>query len=357
MDSFGQDYQDARARFLGAARSAGAQLEAIGHPERGPDGGELAVDVAWLGSRSAERVLVLISATHGVEGFCGSGAQVDWLRRGEHAHLPSGVGALLIHAINPYGFAWLRRTTQENIDLNRNWVDFDQPLPANQAYAELREALVPRQWTDASRRDCQRVLDDYAGRHGQPAFQQAVSGGQYAYPDGIFYGGGAPSWSRTTQTTVFARYLAAASKVTILDYHTGLGPCGYAEPISVFAPESPEHRRARATFGANVTSVLGRSSSSAVIAGDGLTAAARLLPHAEVTCVALEYGTVPMEETLEALRADAWLHAFGDPNSPEGQHIKRGMKSAFYVDTDAWRGMVLGQSLQYCRMAVAAMGD
>ncbi len=357
MDSFGQDYQDARARFLDAARSAGAQLEAIGHPSRGPDDRELATDVAWIGSRSAERVLVLISATHGVEGFCGSGAQVDWLRREEHARLPSGVAAMLIHAINPYGFAWLRRTTQENIDLNRNWIDFDQPLPDNPAYTEIRDALVPPQWTDASRRDCKRVLDAYARVHGQPAFQQAVSGGQYRYPDGIFYGGSAPSWSRTTQTAIFAKYLAVARRVTILDYHTGLGPCGYAEPISVFAPESPEHCRARAAFGANVTSVLGRSSSSAVIAGDGLTAAAGLLSRAEVTSVALEYGTLPMEETLEALRADTWLHAFGDPASSEGQRIKHAIRGAFYVDTDAWRGMVLGQSLQYCRMAVAAMCD
>src|SRR6201999_3319201 len=108
-DCFGTDYQAARGKFLAAARAAGATLEAAQHPERGPDGGALFTDIARLGPADAEAMLVMISATHGVEGFCGSGAQIDWLRRGEAARLPPGGGALLIHAINPYRFAWLRR--------------------------------------------------------------------------------------------------------------------------------------------------------------------------------------------------------------------------------------------------------
>ncbi len=108
---------------------------------RGPDGGDLSTDVAWIGPRDAERVLVMISATHGVEGFCGSGAQIDWLNRGEAARLSTGFGALLVHAINPYGFAWLRRVTHENVDLNRNWIDFAAPPPENGDYETLRAAF------------------------------------------------------------------------------------------------------------------------------------------------------------------------------------------------------------------------
>ena len=111
-DSFSADYPEARAKFLKAAADAGGALEAMAHPERGPDGGDLATDVAWFGPRDAAAVLVMISGTHGVEGFCGSGAQVDWLRRGGAGGLPPGVAVLMIHAVNPYGFAWLRRVTQ-----------------------------------------------------------------------------------------------------------------------------------------------------------------------------------------------------------------------------------------------------
>src|SRR5271163_1118173 len=82
-DSFSADFAQARAKFKVEAAAAGGALEAVAHPDRGPDGADLSTDIAWFGPQRAEAVLVMISGTHGVEGFCGSGAQVDWLRRGE----------------------------------------------------------------------------------------------------------------------------------------------------------------------------------------------------------------------------------------------------------------------------------
>ena len=76
-----------------------------------------------------------------------------------------------------------------------------------------------------------------------------------------------------------------------------------------------------------------------------------------MTGVALEYGTRSLTQVFLALRADAWLHAFGDPRSPEGEAIKAQMREAFYGDADDWKGMVAGQSLAACRNAVKALGD
>src|SRR5665213_3708317 len=221
-DSFSADYQEARARFRCEAGDAGGAIESFAHPERGPDGGDLSTDIAWFGPRAAPRVLVMIAATHGVEGFCGSGAQVDWLRRGEAARLPGGVAALMIHAVNPYGFAWLRRVTQENVDLNRNWVDFASPLPANPGYDALAEAICPADWSEGAQAQSARTLGTYAGEHGFPALQQALSGGQYSHPAGIFYGGSGPTWSRRTQSAIFEAWLGSAGRVAVIDYHTGL---------------------------------------------------------------------------------------------------------------------------------------
>src|SRR5690348_11297230 len=98
-DSFSATYAEARDKFVEAAGAAGGALERIANPNRRPDGGDISTDVAWFGPRSAEKVLVMVSGTHGAEGFCGSGAQVDWLRRGEAARLPKDTAALLVHAI------------------------------------------------------------------------------------------------------------------------------------------------------------------------------------------------------------------------------------------------------------------
>ena len=354
-ESFSASYAEARVKFREAASAAGGALEAIANPNRGPDGGELATDVAWFGPRTAEKVLVMVSGTHGVEGFCGSGAQVDWLTRGEAASLPSGTAALLVHAINPYGFAWLRRVTEENIDLNRNWLDFAQPTPENPGYDALADAAVPTEWTHESQRASAAVLRDYGGKHGPLALQQALSGGQYRHPKGVFYGGTGPSWAHRTQAAIYAGYLGQAGKIAIIDYHTGLGPWGYAEPIMSDPAGSPGLRRGQAWFGAAITTPLDGSSTSAVTAGDNLTAAPVLLAHAEVTGIALEYGVKALAEVFLALRADAWLHAYGDPTSPEAAAIKSQIRAAFYGDADDWKGMVAGQSLTATRQAVAGL--
>jgi Protein of unknown function (DUF2817) len=354
-DSFSANYQEARAKFREAASGAAGTLEAVTHPERGPDGGDLSTDIAWLGPNGASRVLVMIAATHGVEGFCGSGAQVDWLRRGEAARLPADIAVLMIHAVNPYGFAWLRRVTQENVDLNRNWVDFDAPLPANPGYDALAEAIAPTDWSEDVQSATAKTLGAYAAECGFPALQQALSGGQYRHPAGIFYGGAAPTWSRRTQSAIFADWLGSAARVAVIDYHTGLGPWGYGEQIVTERRGAAAFARAAAWYGCAITSPADGSSTSADIVGDGLGAAPGLVPHAEVTGMALEVGTQSINEVLFALRADAWLHAHGDVASPQGQAIKAKVRAAFYGDTDDWKGMVAAQSLLATRQAIAGL--
>jgi hypothetical protein len=354
-DSFSSGYPQARASFRAAAAAAGGTLDSVTHPERGPDGGDITTDVAWFGPKDARGVLVMISGTHGVEGFCGSGAQVDWLRRGHAAALPEGVAVLMIHAINPYGFAWLRRVTHENVDLNRNWIDFSAPLPANPGYVELADAIGPAEWTPAAQQASFQTLGAFMAARGMAAAQQAMSGGQYSHPKGIFYGGSGPTWSRRTQTAIFEQYLNNAARVGIIDYHTGLGPWGFGEQIVTDTPGTPGFERARAWYGGAVTCPSSGTSTSADIVGDGLAAAPVILAHAEVTGMALEVGTQDLMAVLNALRADAWLHAYGDPLSEQGRAIKAQIRDAFYGDAPDWKGMVAGQSLLACKQAIAGL--
>ena len=355
-DSFSPDYQAARAKFREAARAADGTLESVLHPERGPDGGELATDIAWIGPRQAQSVLVMISATHGAEGFCGSGAQVDWLRRAQYRLLPAGTAVLIVHAINPYGFAWLRRVTHENVDLNRNWVDFNSPRAPHPGYDLLADAICPREWTPQAQAKANQILSDYAERHGAMDLQQQMTGGQYTHPLGLCYGGDQPSWSRRTLTALYEHYLRGANRIAIIDYHTGLGPWGFGEQIVTEGPGTASFQRCARWYGGAITSPeAGGNSTSAVIMGDGLSQAPVLLNHAEVTSMALEFGVKPIVQTLNALRADAWLHAYGDPFSPQGRAIKAEIRDAFYGDADDWKGMIAGQSLLATRQALKGL--
>src|SRR6185295_14870135 len=205
-DCFAQTYVEARSLFLRSAADAGLQAQSHEHPKRGRDGETLAMDVALLGARDANALLVLSSACHGVEGFCGSGAQVALLRDPEfHAAAQrSGTAVLFVHALNPYGFSWWRRTTHENVDLNRNFQDFDQPLPGSPEYDEIAPWIVPEQWPPSP--EVHALTLRYIAQHGEKGFQAAISSGQHKYPDGLFYGGREPSWSNHTVRDVLREH-------------------------------------------------------------------------------------------------------------------------------------------------------
>ncbi|HEY6618737.1 MAG TPA: M14 family metallopeptidase [Steroidobacteraceae bacterium] len=356
MSCFSENYAEAREKFLAAAREAGAAVNSFALGIPGPSGEELATDVAWVGAADAPCVLVTTSGVHGVEGFFGSATQIEWLRRAKVTPLPKDTAVLHVHAINPYGFAHLRRTNEENIDINRNWIDFDQALPANPAYEELSADLCPADWSAQTQAATGGRLNAWIGQHGFPAFQQAVSGGQWLHPQGLFFGGNAPSWSRKTLTRIIESKLKVATRACIIDFHTGLGPYGYAEPIVGRPLSDPAFARTRAWIGAGAKSLYGDGSASAEIKGDSLGVLPTLAPRAVVDVVGLECGIRPISEVALALRADAWLHAHGDLKSPLAKSIKSMIRAAFHSDDPLWQGMALGQGLAACQAAVAGMG-
>jgi hypothetical protein len=350
---FSRAYPEARAKFLQAAHAAGAAVHAWPHPLAGPDGGALATDTAWLGPADAPRVLVILSGTHGVEGLAGSGPQVDLLRA--PPALPAGSAILLVHGVNPHGFAWLRRVTEENVDLNRNWVDFGQPLPANPGYAELHAQYVPPSLVPAAVDAAEAVIAAWRQRHGDAAERAARSSGQYTHADGLFYGGSGPTWARRTSEAILARYLAHARTIAIVDLHTGLGPYGYGEPICNHAPGGERVARARRWWGESVTEPLCGTSSSQPKWGLTEFGYERALAHADIAFVALEFGTYPPARGGDVLRADAWLWNHGDPRGPAATAIRDALRDHFYPPFADWQEMVLFRARQVFRQALQGM--
>ena len=249
IHSFAADYSEARDKFLSGAKIAGAALHRYDNPTKGPKGEALSTDVARIGPDDASKIVVTISSTHGVEGYCGSGVQVDWLADIGAAGLPKGTAALFIHAINPYGFAWTRRVTEEGNDLNRNYVDHSKPYPVNEGYLEIANWLVPKDFSEAGRKTADAKLAEYRQKVGDVPYFRAVSGGQYSHPDGMFFGGGGASWSNRTLHAIADKFLKGRSDVSVIDFHTGLGPYGYGEPITHYDIDTPASRRVRAGAG------------------------------------------------------------------------------------------------------------
>lgn len=358
--AFSTSYAQARSKFLDSAAAAGMHLRSFEHPQKGRDGETLAMDVALDGTPDAQNMLIVSSACHGVEGYCGSGVQVfaardaEWLARCRSA----GVAVLYIHALNPHGFSWLRRTTHENVDLNRNFQDFGQPLPENAAYGDLHTLLLPQAWPPTP--DNQGAIAAYIGAHGLARFQAAVSQGQYAFADGMFFGGHEPTWSNHTLRQVLKTYGAKAKRIAWMDLHTGLGPSGVGERIFACRDEPEALARARAWWGGDgatpITSFYDGSSNSARLTGLMWSAIYDECPQAEYTGIALEYGTLPILDMIAALRADHWLHLHSEAPQALIASIQRQVLDAFYVDTEAWRSQVIAQARQAMVQAVDGLG-
>src|SRR6187399_704066 len=174
IHSFAADYSEAREKFLAASRLAGATHHRYDNATKGPRGEHLSTDVARLGPEDASRIVMTISSTHGVEGYCGSGFQVDWLAGIGAAGLPRDTAAVWVHAINPYGFAWTRRVTEEGNDLNRNYVDHSKLYPVNEGYLAIADYLIPKDMSEAGIKAAETKLADYRKKVGDIAYYRAV---------------------------------------------------------------------------------------------------------------------------------------------------------------------------------------
>jgi hypothetical protein len=361
QDGFSPSYARARVKFLEAAAAAGMAIRSHNLPLQGMEGETLAMDVALDGPANAEKLLIVSSACHGAEGFCGSGVQVfaahDEAWR-QHAR-DAGVAVLYVHALNPHGFSHLRRVTEDNVDLNRNFQNFSQPLPANPAYAEVHDLVLPAAWPPSAENGA--AIAAYVEQHGFPALQAAVSQGQHAFPTGLFFGGTGPTWGNTTLRKVLREQAQSARHIAWIDLHTGLGPSGFGERIFSCRDDAQALKRARQWWGGEgstpITSIYDGSSNSAFITGMMWGALYDECPQAEYTGIALEYGTVPFAEVLQALRADHWLHQHPQAPAAQQAQIHQGMRDAFYTDTDEWRAQIVVQARQAMFQAVDGLAQ
>ena len=356
---FSRSYAEARGKFVAAARARHLAVETHALPDRqGVDGEVLAIDVAVLGPPEAAALLVLTSATHGIEGYCGSGAQIGLLRDDAFvaAVEEARVAVLLVHAVNPHGFSCGRRVNEDNVDLNRNFRDFTAPAPVNAAYADVHPLLIPATWPPPPENEA--AIGRYIAEHGERAFQAAVTGGQYAFPDGLFFGGTHAAWSNRTVRAVLRHHGSSRRRVGWVDFHTGLGPRGHGEKIYAGHDRPADLERARRWWGAEVTSFRDGSSTSAPIVGIVTGAGYDECPGAEFTAIALEYGTLPLLQVLQALRADHWRHNHPDAAAALHAVIRQQMRDAFYVDADDWKEQVYLQARDAALKAIARLaGD
>lgn len=350
---FSQDYQEARNKFLDAAHAQGLQETSFQLPETGPDGLNLYMDAVRIGAPSAHTQVVIASGIHGVEGFAGSAIQTGLLQQGVLSQLPPAVTVLMLHAVNPYGFAHLRRVNEDNIDLNRNFIDHASIYPVNAGYAELADAIAPQSLSAWNNLKAWARLLWYGLLNGKAELQRAISGGQYTHPKGLFYGGNAASWTSAILAELTRSQLAQAQRVVYIDIHTGLGTHGEVEIIANYPDDSPQYRRATQWWGQRVRTPQTGESVSVPLRGTLNQALESMLARNDLLAVAMEFGTRPTIAVFRALRSENWLHHYGGVDHPDGTKVRHELLDVFYPLDEQWRLAVWRQGRDIVMQALA----
>lgn len=342
---FSRRFRDARALFRQAAEERGFSIHSYSHPLQGFDGEALATDVVRIGPQDARQLLVLISGVHGVELYAGSGCQIDMLKSVSNNALPADTALLLVHAINPWGAAHFRRNTETNADLARNFIGPDEMPAGNDAYETIHEVIC-----NPDRDKVQAGFQRLAGELGEMGFIRALMGGQYKHPTGFSWGGDGPVWSQVTIQDILARETQSAEDVTIVEYHSGLGPYGYGMAVCMQAGLALE--RSRKLFGRWLVaprSAPGETHGATGHTTDGYT---RFLVGKRLSSIVLEFGTYPPSVSLPVLLDDHWLTFHGDVDTARDIHARNLEMHA--PDDPEWRRAICERSRQVIRQTLAS---
>ncbi|MDB5823034.1 MAG: hypothetical protein JWR21_1738 [Herminiimonas sp.] len=334
-------YDDSRRKFRQLAAKAGATLRTYDVPGSTPEGLALSTDTALVGPPDATTLVAVTSGIHGAEGYAGAACLCRFLQAWPGRHAGSGVGFLLVHAINPWGFAHDSRVTEEGVDLNRNFVDFPhsgmQPAPYEAFHRMLVKEYrpLPGGW-----RNQLELLSHGLTAPRRRALQNAVTSGQYDRPDGMFFGGFAATKSRGVWEQIVRDTIDGRDRAFLLDLHTGLGQRGAGELMCDLPKASSRFMQMADWFNGRITSMADGDSVSAALSGT-MTGAFMRSQSQGRHAIGLEYGTSSQLVVLDALRADQWRRNNAGMLPPDQeQRVRQKMKRAFAPADERWGALV-----------------
>lgn len=349
-------YESARHRFTMlsdslAAIYSGVQCRRVSVPSAVDQ--DLSMGVCYIPAMgSPSNLIILCSGVHGVEGYAGHAAQELFVKRFINPVMLSKTGVLLIHSVNPYGFKYTRRVTENNVDLNRNsTADSTLYDTRNDGYTKVYDLINPQGAANVSSlRDRFFFLKaiNEIRRASLPVLRQAVLQGQYQSPEGLYFGGQRVEPQVDSLKAIITEVASPYRRVLMIDIHTGYGERGklhfFPNPM-----EEPQRQQLEALYeGYRID--WGDSDDFYTVTGELIGLAGQLLEGKEFYPMAYEYGTMDSQTTLGSLKS---IHLMILENQGE-QHGYRSAHDSVRVKHDhlemyspqsaGWRNYVMDQT-------------
>lgn len=231
-ESFCSTYEEVRdnlAARVEKLRNSGANVKSKAYAINEDDG--LYIDCIYIeATAEPTNLIVLTTGVHGMEGYIGAAMLNVFFEEMYPTLDTSNTGVLVIANINPYGMKYMRRYNENNVDLNRNfiedWDSFD--LASNKEYPKAKDFLQPEGsmgnafWNEVG---FFLSLAKEAIFTGADTISDALLTGQYEYPEGVYYGGNGDEKSTAYLKGMFADCLDSYyENIVHVDIHSGYGP-------------------------------------------------------------------------------------------------------------------------------------
>lgn len=358
LDYYPDSYYQARGRFLTRAKQIlneypGSKLLSFKVPSKIDD--SLYVDMLYIPAQKPERLIILSSGIHGVEGFTGSAIQLMFLDRFLTRNLLKNVSLLVIHSINPYGYKYLRRVSENNVDLNRNSSLYDSLYKTdNPGYDKIHSFINPTHPVNLCSIENKFFLFrafNMAFKVGVAHFRQALLGGQYKYPKGLYFGG----FDQEPQIDTLARFLTQFTKpykfIMEIDLHTGYGKRGHLHLFPNPVPE-PTRRLVESIYQGYEINWGDTTKKFYTTTGDFIDFVGQIAQGKMYVPMTFEFGTVNSHTTLGGIKAlhimilENQGHFYGYKRERDKFKVRKKFLEMYYPKSKKWRLKVMNAAIE-----------
>ena len=332
----------------------------------GKNDADLTIDFCYIpAQKEQKKLLILTSGAHGVEGYVGSAVQQLFMNEILQPELLDEVGALLVHSMNPYGFKYTRRVTENNIDFNRN-CDTNKSLfsSENTGYNDLYGMLNPKGKVNSGslrNRFFMLVAINKLLQESKARLRQATLQGQYEHSKGLYFGGDNFEPQLALLAKVFKKTSENYETVFNIDLHTGYGE---RATLHLF-PNPIDDEKVKSTLGNMLEGYKidwGDSDDFYTINGSFTDFIGKILPNKLYLPMVFEYGTLNSSTTVGSVKS---LHnmilenqgaQFGYKSVKDSVKVKATLMEMYNPSSEKWRTKIMIDSKEMLEQVMINFG-
>jgi hypothetical protein len=298
----------------------------------------LTIDFCFIpGSENADKIMILSSGVHGAEGFAGSAVQLYFMDKYINSEFLDKTAILLIHGVNPFGFKYERRVTQNNVE--------------NEGYPKVYDLINPKGKVKtgslANRFFFIKAIKGIV-KESMPVLRQAVLQGQYEFSEGLYYGGNNFEPQIIDLVPIIDTICIPYQTVFAIDLHTAYGERGKLHLFPNPVEESVKKRMEDIFEGFHID--WGDSDDFYTYTGDFNSYIGKINNDKIFIPMLFEYGTMDSQSTIGSIKS---LHVmilenqgeqYGYNSDEDLKKVKKDFMEMDYPSSLAWRSHIIDET-------------